>query len=415
MKKYSLVRTFTLYSLITFLTIGTILAFVISKHIKSDYYESLYGVIDIVVNNITENILDESDFSKSIEDSKGLIIEEEINKALAQYMPRSFVLLNIKNEVVFMNKKYISRLSENELKGIDIIRQNNVSYNVSDSYFETDSDKTSVFNFTVPIKYEENIVGLLLLQFPEVVVNSHVNMLLRSIVLTMLGGLLILFLFVNRILYSASKTLRIQNEELVKQKVEIESAYKMLTDSYKSTIMTLSNAVDARDSYTAGHSERVARISLMIGKQMKLSLQDVKELEYAALFHDIGKIGIPDDILLKSSKLTDEEYTVIQRHPVLGVNILKSIEFLKEILPIVKHHHERYDGKGYPDKMLRDDIPLCSRIIAVADTYDAMTSDRPYRKRLAHQVAVSEIVKNKGMQFDPNVVDAFMLIENSIE
>ena len=196
-----------------------------------------------------------------------------------------------------------------------------------------------------------------MLQIPEVVIKSHVDMLLKEIILTMSGGLLVLFLLLIRILYSASKTLRNQNNELINQKAEIETAYKQLSDSYRNTISALSNAVDARDAYTAGHSERVTKISLLIGENLGLSADEMKKLEYAALFHDIGKIGIPDHILLKNSKLTDEEFAIIQKHPEMGVNILKSIEFLDDILPIIMHHHERYIGNGYPDKLSGERIP----------------------------------------------------------
>ena len=272
-----------------------------------------------------------------------------------------------------------------------------------------------MFDIYVPIKYQNKIVGVLILQVPDVVISSHVNMLLQAIVLTLSGGLLILFLLLIKILYTASKTLLKQNTELSKQKIEIEASYKKLNDSYKNTIFALSNAVDARDPYTAGHSARVTKISMLLGKTLDLPEEKLGNLEYAALFHDIGKIGIPDYILLKNSKLTDEEFEIIKKHPEMGVRILKSIDFLTEGLPIIKHHHEKFMGKGYPDDINGEDIPLGARIIAIADTYDAITSDRPYRKGLSHETAVEEILRNKGLQFDDKMVDAFMQIEQSIK
>ena len=411
MKKYSLVKTFTLYSLITFILIGVVLSFVISNHIKNDYRHNLYGTTQIAVDSITESILVKSDFDNIIDDAKQILLEENINRSLSLYMPRSYTLFNNKKKIVLTNRQSSGKITANELKGIDMILESKVTYYISKAYAINDTINTRAFNLYVPIKYQEDVAGVLMLQIPEVVIESHVDMLLKEIVLTMSGGLLVLFLLLIRILYSASKTLRKQNNELINQKVEIETAYKKLSDSYRNTISSLSNAVDARDAYTAGHSERVTKISLLIGKNLGLPEDEMKKLEYAALFHDIGKIGIPDHILLKDSKLTEEEFAVIQKHPETGVNILKSIEFLDDILPIIMHHHERYIGNGYPDKLSGDRIPLCSRIISVADTYDAMTSNRPYRKKLQHEVAVDEILRNKLVQFDARIVEAFLKIE----
>lgn len=411
MKKYSLVKTFILYSLITFILIGAVLSFVISNHIKNDYHQNLYGAAQIAVDSINESILVESDFDNNIDNAKQMLLEENINRSLSLYMPQSYTMFNNKKKIVLTNRQSSETITANDLSGVDMILESKVTYYISKAYSINDVINTRVFNLYVPIKYKENIAGVLMLQIPEVVIKSHVDMLLKEIILTMSGGLLVLFLLLIRILYSASKTLRNQNNELINQKAEIETAYKQLSDSYRNTISALSNAVDARDAYTAGHSERVTKISLLIGENLGLSADEMKKLEYAALFHDIGKIGIPDHILLKNSKLTDEEFAIIQKHPEMGVNILKSIEFLDDILPIIMHHHERYIGNGYPDKLSGERIPLCSKIISVADTYDAMTSNRPYRKKLQHEVAVDEILRNKQVQFDARIVDAFLVIE----
>lgn len=197
--------------------------------------------------------------------------------------------------------------------------------------------------------------------------------------------------------------------------IVIEESYTRLNTSYKSTVVALSRAVDARDKYTAGHSERVANISMQIGTAMGLSEKQLETLEIAALFHDIGKLGIPDHILLKPGKLTDEEFRYITERPQIGVNILASIDFLKDALSIILHHHERFDGKGYPSNSEGQQIPVESRIIAVADTYDAITSDRPYRKGLSHDAALNEILRHKSTQFDSQVVDAFIAIAPKIK
>lgn len=255
-----------------------------------------------------------------------------------------------------------------------------------------------------------HVRGVFEVYIPYDEVKQHIDMLNRIITLVMFAGLLILYLFLLKIIYNASNTLITQNQSLQEQKEALEKAYVTLNSTYKDTVATLSNAVDARDPYTAGHSERVAAISLKIGKELGLSEDILERLEISALFHDIGKLGVPDNILLKPGKLDELEFQKIKEHPSIGVNILKNIDFLKDALPTILHHHERYSGNGYPDGISGKDIPLEARIICIADTFDAMTSDRPYRKGLSHEEAIAEIVRFKGIQFDPDIVDNFLSI-----
>ncbi|MDO7906683.1 HD domain-containing protein [Paenibacillus sp. JX-17] len=187
-----------------------------------------------------------------------------------------------------------------------------------------------------------------------------------------------------------------------------ESRNRQLLDSY---FATLAAALDARDPYTAGHSLRVAAYSVTIGKIYGLSEEGIDLLRKTALLHDIGKIGVPDYVLLKEGKLTDEEFDKIKMHPVLGENILRQIEpadAMAPYLPGVRSHHERYDGRGYPDGLSGEDIPLFGRIIAVADAYDAMTSDRPYRKGMDAERALSILDEGKGTQWDPRFASLFV-------
>jgi putative nucleotidyltransferase with HDIG domain len=234
---------------------------------------------------------------------------------------------------------------------------------------------------------------------------KHLLEINRIIIAIVFLGLLTLYFLLNRIIHRASKTLVEQNQNLIQQNDELDDAYEKLHKTYKETVVTLSRAVDARDPYTAGHSERVAAISKNIAKKIGVSKKEFELIELAAQFHDIGKIGVPDSILLKPGKLTEMEFNVIKEHPVIGTNILCNIEFLKDSLPIILHHHETYDGRGYPYGISGAEIPLGSRIISIADTYDAMTSDRPYRKALLHEQAIQEIVRCKGTQFDAEIIE----------
>lgn len=189
---------------------------------------------------------------------------------------------------------------------------------------------------------------------------------------------------------------------------ELEDANKKLKQAFLDIVETLRATVEAKDSYTRGHSDRVSAYSVLLGKYLNLSEEEIENLRIGGLFHDVGKIGIPDTILLKNGKLTDEEYTEIKKHPIIGENILKNFEMFKNIIPFVKYHHERFDGRGYPEGLSGDNIPYMSRIAAVADSFDAMSSRRVYRDSLSKEIVREEISKNAGTQFDPKIVDVFL-------
>ena len=191
--------------------------------------------------------------------------------------------------------------------------------------------------------------------------------------------------------------------------LSIENTY-LLTDlktSYFSTIQAITNSIEARDPCTKGHSARVARISKVLAEELDWDKHRIDLIDWGGMLHDVGKIGVPDSILNKPGKLTDEEYRSIQLHPLIGAQIVRDVPFLGGITPYILDHHERFDGTGYTQGMGGKEISIEGRLMAVADTYDAMTSDRPYRKALEGQVAFDEIVRNAGTQFDPEMVAAF--------
>ena len=172
----------------------------------------------------------------------------------------------------------------------------------------------------------------------------------------------------------------------------------------------LAHTIDAKDEYTKGHSIRVAKYSRMLAEKLGLSAEQCENIYYMALLHDIGKIGVPNEIINSTSKLTDEEYAIIKKHPALGADILSEIKSNPDLVTGARWHHERYDGKGYPDGRQGEDIPFLARIIGVADSYDAMTSNRSYRRFLPQEVVRSEIEKNSGTQFDPAVAACMLEI-----
>jgi HD-GYP domain-containing protein (c-di-GMP phosphodiesterase class II) len=181
-----------------------------------------------------------------------------------------------------------------------------------------------------------------------------------------------------------------------------------MREMFTQTIGALAEAVDKRDPFTSKHSQRVRSISVDIGRQMHVSAAELEALEWGGLLHDVGKIGVPDSILLKQGKLTREERITMNAHPVLGAQIIGPVDRLAPELPVIRHHHEWYNGSGYPDRLMGDEIPKLARILHVADAFEAMTADRPYRKALSTEQALAELRKFAGVQFDPEVVDAFV-------
>jgi putative nucleotidyltransferase with HDIG domain len=201
-----------------------------------------------------------------------------------------------------------------------------------------------------------------------------------------------------------NKNLRVRTSDLVEQQRSL----------FLSTVKSLASAIDAKDEYTRHHSTRVTEYSLKIAAKMGFSEKELGDLELAALLHDVGKIAVPESILNKPGKLTDEEFKLIKEHPVRGEAILSPVVELKEIARVVRAHHERYDGTGYPDRLKGQEIPLGARIMTIADTYDSITSERPYRKAASHRYAVKEIISCSGTQFDPEVVQGFLEISGTL-
>lgn len=191
----------------------------------------------------------------------------------------------------------------------------------------------------------------------------------------------------------------------------LSKLYEDLRETYMRTIKALAHAIDARDHYTYSHSDNVTRYAEIIAKEMNVEMSYVADIKDACQLHDLGKIGVHDSVLSKPSVLTREEFEEIKLHSEKGAQILEPLRFLENVIDIVKHHHERWDGKGYPDGLSGENIPLGARIMTVADSYDAMVSARPYRTvGLSKNDAIEEIKKNSGTQFDPKIVEAFLKV-----
>jgi len=217
---------------------------------------------------------------------------------------------------------------------------------------------------------------------------------------------LILAVFVR----GASHRLRAQTDDLEARSRDLVESSRELEATLLETIETLNAAVEARDPYTAGHSQRVRRVALAIGRELRLPAKQLGALGTAALFHDIGKIGMPDSILTKPDKLTRAEAAVMREHVTRGAEIVSRISSLADSVPAIRHHHERWDGLGYPDRLRGTELPVEAAIIGIADSWDAMTTDRPYAVALEMKDALEQIQAGRGKQFNPAVVDAFLSV-----
>lgn len=204
--------------------------------------------------------------------------------------------------------------------------------------------------------------------------------------------------------------IRILKSMAIQTAIALQNAYyyQEIQEGYLRTITALAEALDARDPYTYRHSANVTKYAVAIAKEMKLSDLEIENIRRGGLLHDIGKIGIRDEILMKPSALTKDEYAKIKTHPAKGEEMLKPLPFLKDVAKLIRHHHERNNGKGYPDNLPSYEIELGARILAVADAFDTMTSDRPYRKSIGLKNAIDELKSCSGNQFDPSVVEAFL-------
>lgn len=196
-------------------------------------------------------------------------------------------------------------------------------------------------------------------------------------------------------------------------KLNIAGFHSLVVNKTVEVLSAFANAIESRDEYTRLHSGKVAELSLRIAQHLGLPERQIRSLYWSSIVHDVGKIGVPEYILLKTTALTNDEFARMKEHPRIGARILEPISSFKSLIPTVYHHHERYDGKGYPDGLSGNAIPLHSRILAVADSYDAMTSDRCYRTRLPHYQVMEEIRINRGIQLDPDVTDALLSISKN--
>jgi putative nucleotidyltransferase with HDIG domain len=307
---------------------------------------------------------------------------------------------------------------------------------------ELTNSSGSIFEILCPIVFMKKSLGSVIIGMDRSIL-LEAQRKVRNMILIVFGFIVVLGIFASSLLASflikpikelsvgveelkygtAKNPLRIYSQDelgkltrnfnemaalIANQQGKLTEYARDLEEAYVSMVKVVAAAIDARDSYTHGHSARVAQLSLLIGKQIGLSKEDLRDLEVACLFHDIGKIKTPDSILLKPAKLNKAEYKEMRQHVVDGASILSWAPSLLKYIPSTRHHHEWHNGKGYPDGLVGDNIPLFAAIISIADAFDAMTSDRPYRKALSNKGALRRIARESGIQFRPDLVAIFL-------
>ena len=264
-------------------------------------------------------------------------------------------------------------------------------------------ERLSVLEAWIPVKQNNQIVGGVVVWRDMTAIDAAMMRIQVMVTGIILAATVLLWLILRGVYVRSSKQIVAQAKDLTRAVVDRDR-------TYDATLTALANALDVRDSETGGHSDRVLQYMELLIEEIGGDTGSNQMLRRGALLHDIGKIGVPDNILRKPAALSDAEWTVMKRHPEFGARIVAGIPFLEDVARIVRHHHERWDGRGYPDGLAGEDIPLGARIFAVADSFDAMTSDRPYRRAMTIEDACAEVARCRGTQFDPTVADAFARI-----
>ena len=374
---------------------------------KSDRFDQLELLIESCAKSIRQmrTIRNYRDgLSKILEQVPRLNHQQELSAFLSKILEQVSEILPCKDGFVYLD--FARLVDDKQLQEMDpqpylgmgkYSSRNQIDIGYFNSYFQDQQqmiEEKEKRLLTAPLSAEgRRQFGILQMEFPDRI--RHEDVQLLEVYAKQLGEIVN-----NLILHSL---LQLQNKEL-------SDAYASMRQNYFETIDAIRKIVDAKDFYTRGHSDRVAFYAVKIAQEMGKSSDDIERIRVAGLFHDIGKIGIPDEILRKNGPLTDEEYALIKEHPSLGEQMLSSVSLFNDILPVIAAHHERMDGRGYPAGLTGEQIPEEARTISVADYFDAMTSKRTYRSSLTREAAIAELKNGKNGQFDSQIVDVFLRI-----
>ncbi len=422
-EKLGVHRQFRLLTFIVLLTVGSLIIYFANGNSRTHVIEHLAESTSVITKTVLDPALLAEDFkwpqtriSKERFDSviKSKIIKPRNDHKDENNMGHDTIVTikvwNKSGRVVYDSSGKTT--GEVHKKNQDL--QESLKGQIESGYTQADSeDRFTAQNMELievytPAKVDGKIMGAYELYLTtDSVIHFTRQSMIANVAVTVLG-LLFLYLSLSWLFSRAHRKISKSNKETKKITNKLVVSLKELEENYLGTIQALTMAVDAKDHYTAGHSFRVASLAKEIGITMGFSEEAVNNLERGARFHDIGKIGIVERILNKHGTLTAGEFKIMQQHPVIGAKILGSVNFLKDIIPIVRSHHERLDGSGYPDGLSGDEISLAARIVAVADVFEAMTSDRPNRKALGVENAFKELSDGSSIRYDEEVVTALL-------
>lgn len=417
MRSSKLMVRFVFFSFVIIVSIGIFTGRVLIEKSKEHIFDSYANSAVAIHKSITHNFLKESDFtpgnsrlsgSKFDELVKGNAINNEI--VFVKIWKNDGTVLYSNNKKIIGQKFAPDKRYKEALAGKVTYEES--SLESEENLFERPK-YSRLFEVYSPIVFNGKVLGVFESYFSLDSVIETVNKISISVVLLLSAGLGILLLTLSGMVKGAESTINNQNGQINEFAEQQVQSIKQLKENYIGTMQSLASAVEARDSYTSGHSSRTRHLSILIGRQLNLTSDQILNLYRASVVHDIGKIGTPDSVLTKPGALNAKEWLIMKEHPCVGAKIIESIPFLKDLALIVKHHHERYDGNGYPDGLKDGEIPVESQILAVADAFDAMTSDRPYRTALSTEEATKRIKIGSGTQFAPEVVDAFLFVYNN--
>lgn len=401
-----------LYTL-TIIALGLSTLFIGIRYISVDMipqiiFFSLLGIIaESLIIKISGNIYISTNFAIGL--AAALIFQSPAVSAIAFLSALLWIAREDGRIIHLLNSSIYKRLFNGSAYSLSLTCATIAYHNISTTYGVTESFKFSIMGLLVAILVYTLLNIMIFSVLTSVLENRYFWIFFKEnlwLAMNILGisplGIIIATAYIN---YGWFAVLLFFGPLLIAR-----YSFKLYMDMrhvYFETIKALSSAMEAKDQYTNGHSYRVADYAAGIAEQMGFKHDAIDRIKTAAVLHDIGKIGVSDNILNKPGKLEESEYAMIQKHPEIGAKILSEVEFLADVSKIIKYHHERFDGKGYPEGLKDAEIPMEASILAVADAYDAMTSDRPYRKAMDRHTAMNILIKESGIQFNPIVVKAF--------
>lgn len=410
MKGNTLFKKFIVQSIISFIITGGLLAFFVMNLIVNREIDHNIEVVELTLGHSLDHWFNHVDLD-NLTDHDIEELHDEFHSLDSIGNIADIRIWALDGELIYSQYDHLIGELTLEEEHLEITLSDVVDYeltNAEDAENIILSDYGNEFiEIYMPIHHDDEVVAVFEVYRSFDSSRASINNSVRSVLLILLAGLIVLYFFLARTIYKSSNRLIKHNEEIMESRNQLDLSYQRLQKLYRSMIIAITNAVDARDKFTSGHSKRVAEYTVAFCRHLSIDEDTVSQLEIAALLHDIGKLGVPEAVINKPGRLTEKEFAMIKDHPLIGEKIISDVEELKEVLDVVKYHHEQYNGTGYPMGLKGDNIPYHARIIALTDAYDAMISNRPYRSGLPKDVAIQEIKDNSGSQFDPALAQLF--------